>query len=311
MDVRVVQVAIATLMTSLTIVLAATWRRRSVDLLAAAILISIAEFINVNEIYLVLDSILWGRNFVDLGANLLLILGISVLSLATIRVVRGPSYQPKIPFIMMGLTMAAMLAAFFQLPTVKTTTAFMADHGNRLPAAAYNLAEFCFIGYVMLLTGWVIYTQLNQLPRRSPRLGGGLFVAGCAVITLNVLNVIMMDLAHLSDTGLLQFGQTLYGPIDLLGMILLCSGAILMSFARTPEVETDRLAELEPQIRMLLKRGKSMRITERLWNPPLKYRMRKNLTDVYDKVGAGSLTLSDTETALVDEVDTLLTASSR
>ncbi len=59
--------------------------RRDHSVLTAAITISVALTLNIDQVYVGIDSVLGGRNFVDLLANVSMVVGIYFLSRAIIR----------------------------------------------------------------------------------------------------------------------------------------------------------------------------------------------------------------------------------
>lgn len=207
-----------------------TRRRTDQSILYAAIMIAVSLTLNVDAVYFATDGLLGGRNYADLPANLLLLLGVYFLSRAILRA-SSPSRACTTdrPF-RIGAIMAAslMVVSFVFIDAPQTSGSFMQDFGNQPAAAAYSLIQFTYLGIVVALTGTICLRFAGRMSTPARRLGFRIVGAGCGAAVLTVLSVVGMDLAHVFGTmSLLALFASAYDVLNLAAILLLCLGLSL------------------------------------------------------------------------------------
>jgi hypothetical protein len=115
--------------------------------------------LNINPIYLLADGWVGGRNYADLGANLLLLTGVYFLARAIQRAAQPASYGRKSSYeasAKAGLVSTSMLASilFILIDAPVTSTSFMRDYGGQWAACLYSAGQYLYIGAVMAAAGW-------------------------------------------------------------------------------------------------------------------------------------------------------------
>lgn len=229
------EVAVSGLMALLTVVQIITMRhRRSQRILYSSALITLAMFLNVDEVYLAVDQMLGGRNHATFLSDVALITGTYFLSAAAIVSVRGTEdRRVRSPVWLLIVAACVMVVTFAFIDTTHSSTRFMIDFGDQPAAAAYNSVQFVYLGVVLGYTGAVILRNRSRLTARASSIGFTIFAVGCVVGIGLVVDVIGMNVSHLMGRmGLLHFLQGLYSPMFFGVMALLCTGLAIPAAAR-------------------------------------------------------------------------------
>lgn len=127
-------------------------RRRDHSVLTAAITIALALTLNIDPVYSSLDAGFGSRNYVDLMANVSMVVGIYFLSKAIIRAATpdemgGRRDTPGL--VVLGIVIVGLAFSFSFISTQVSSTRFMLDYGDQFPAAVYSAIQFVYIGYVV------------------------------------------------------------------------------------------------------------------------------------------------------------------
>jgi hypothetical protein len=245
-------------MAALTLIVIATRRPgKDTSILWASVLISISLALNINSAYVFVDALLAGRNYADLGANLLLLVGVYFLARAIHRAasptsdrVASPRVLGKSGVIVAALT-AAVLFTFIDAPT--TSTMFMRDYGAQPAAALYSAVQYAYIGAVMATAGWTCLRFRRSWSTGVFTLAFGLVGLGCAFAVLLVVHVLLLDTLHVLGEveGMTSLGG-IYAVLNSTTFVLLCTGLALPPARRRilTVLDTTRtnavLSELKP-----------------------------------------------------------------
>jgi hypothetical protein len=219
------EVIVAALMWMLVIALIATIRARvDQSVLYASIAVAMSLLFNVDRLYLTVDSWLGGRNWLDLLANLLLVTGVYFLSRTVLRAVNGPAYSSVL--LRIGLTAVlvaiAVLFAFIEAPSSSTT--FMVDYGAQIPAALYSIVQFSYVGLVMMTTAVACIRHRGSMTSAGFRVGLAIIAAGCVSTIALVAVILTLDVLHVIGSPLMGAVGSLYSPVYVLSVGLLCTG---------------------------------------------------------------------------------------
>lgn len=229
------QVAVTGLMALLTTVQFITVRhRRSQRILYSSALITLAMFLNIDEVYLAVDHMLAGRNVTTFVSDAALITGTYFLSAAAIVSVRGAQDRSaRWPVRLLVVAGCVMVITFLFIDAPYPSTRFMVDFGHQWAAAVYNSIQFVYLGVVLAYTGVVILQNRSRLTTRASSFGFTTFAVGCFIGILLVLDVLGMNTSHLLGFwDQLQFLQGLYSPMFFAVMTLLCLGLAIPPMAR-------------------------------------------------------------------------------
>lgn len=166
---------------------------------SAAIAVSLT--LNIDAVYLTVDSVLGARNITDLIANALLMIGLYFLFCAVIGAVwpaaAGVVQWPLRWFL--GASLVVLIVMFFFIHAPISSTTFMNDYGNQPAAAAYSILQFVFIGVVTGTGAAVCGAYAWRMNRWSYRIGFSLIGIGSVfAVALSIL-VVLMDIAHVSS----------------------------------------------------------------------------------------------------------------
>lgn len=220
-------------MAALTLIVLVTRRPgKDTSILWASVLISISLMMNLNAVYVFTDGLLGGRNYVDLGANLLLLVGVYFLARAIHRAARPTSDGQRSPRVLgkSGVVMAASAATamFALIDAPATSTAFMREYGAQPAAALYSAVQYCYIGAVMATAGWTCLRFRKSWNTGVYMLAFALVGLGCASAVLLVLQVLVLDALHVLGAGqsMTSFSGT-YAVLNMTTFALLCSGLAL------------------------------------------------------------------------------------
>lgn len=203
----------------------------------AALLIAVSVSTNINGVYLAVDEVLSGSNFLDLAANCLLLAGVYFLARAIMKGATqlGAATSPP----QRGLNVAALLTAatmvgvfpLIDAPTISTT--FMLDYGDQPAAAAYSIVQYGYIFAVMVFTLSSCVRNVPHMRKGRFRVGFSIIGAGCLIALVLCVVVIAMDLAHLGQnmTLMRELGY-IYDWLYALTIVVLCVGLAVAPVSR-------------------------------------------------------------------------------
>jgi hypothetical protein len=229
------QVVVTGLMFLLTLVqLISARRRRSQRVLFASALITLAMLLNVDQVYLWVDSLIGSGNITTFVSDAALITGTYFLSAATIASVRGAEERAVAwPTVLLATVAVVMLISFALIDMHHSSSSFMVDFGDQMAAAAYNSAQFVYLGVVLAYTGVVILRCRPRMTSRANVVGFTIVATGCLATLLLVLDVLGMNAANLLDwNSELTVLQALYSPLFVAVMALLCIGLAIPPTSR-------------------------------------------------------------------------------
>lgn len=222
-------------------------RRRDHSVLTAAITISVALTLNIDQVYVVIDSVLGGRNFVDLLANVSMVVGIYFLSKAIIRAAtpeEAVEKGDKVGIIILAAVIVGLAASFSGIIIQGSSTRFMVDYGDQWSAALYSSIQFGYIGYVVSVTGVTCFRFRGDMLRPYFRTAFTCIGVGCSFAVLVVLLVLVMDILHLQ--GLLDAMRAVWPVYDaavVAAMAFLCVGLAIPPLARRVLRHRDSVTE--------------------------------------------------------------------
>ncbi len=224
----------AGLMVSLTlIVIAYRGRGKDKSILWASVLISISMVLNIDPVYVLVDRWTSGRNYADLGANLLLLVGVYFLARAIHRAARPATADRKTTFAAWGkaglvLAASATAAFFFFISAPATSTTFMRDYGGQLAAGLYSAVQYLFVGAVMAAAGWTCVRFRKAWNTGIYSAAFALIGLGCLTAVLLVINVLLLDVLHvLDEMDAMNALSGVYGLLNPTAFFLLCTGLAL------------------------------------------------------------------------------------
>lgn len=220
----------------------------------ASVTIAIAMTLNVDPVYLAVDPIFGGTNFVTLSGDMLLMIGLYFLGRG---VMRAGEYRPRLvriaislPTLIIALVCVATMFSFARRG--ESTTKFMSEFGDQPLVGSYSITVFTYCGVVLtamlaLALGQFRVTQgALRVPAVLLAIGSSCGIALC-------VTVLLMDVTHLIGAlDLLQIFEAAYGPLTLATFLFLCAGFVSQPATRSVlrrlrSVRTDAfLMQLEP-----------------------------------------------------------------
>ncbi len=232
-----IQVAVAVLIWLLVAcLLPGTRRRRDHSVLTAAITIAVALTLNIDQVYSSLDAAFGGRNYVDLLANISMVVGIYFLSRAIIRAATPDDVGEKRDtpgIVLLGIVILGLSLSFSFISTHGSSTRFMLDFGDQFPAALYSAIQFVYIGYVVSGTGATCFRFRPGMSTLYYRLAFKFIGIGCALAVLLVTLVLVMDTLHLQgQLDAMRAVSPLYDATVIAAMAFLCVGLAIPPVAR-------------------------------------------------------------------------------
>jgi hypothetical protein len=253
------EIIAAGLMVSLTlIVIASRGQGKDTSILWASVLISVSMVLNINPVYLRADGWVGGRNYVDLGANLLLLAGVYFLARAIHRAAQPASYGRRSSYDVSakaGLVGTAISATilFILIDAPVTSTSFMRDYGGQWAAGLYSAGQYLYIGAVMAAAGRTCVRFRKAWTTGIYSVAFALVGLGCLFAVLFVVDVLVLDALHvLGMVEALSAFSVIYAVLNSATFLFLCTGMALPPASRkvTAVYETARtssvLAGLEP-----------------------------------------------------------------
>lgn len=218
-------------------------RRKDKSILVAALLIATALTLNIDRIYTVGDRVLGSRNFLDLIANIFMVVGIYFLSRAILRaadVSETVDTHNRAGLSTLGVVVGGLIATFSLVDAPRTSTSFMRDFGSQWPAAAYSGVQFLYIGVVVATTGITCFRFRSVMARPYFRVAFTFIGLGCALAVVMVLAVLGMDVLHLmGDLEVMTRLSYVYDAAVVGAMVFLCVGLALPPVARRLERRAD------------------------------------------------------------------------
>ncbi|MEC5181550.1 hypothetical protein [Arthrobacter sp. CG_A4] len=228
------EIIAAGLMVSLTlIVIASRGQGKDASILWASVLISVSMVLNINPVYLLADVWVGGRNYADLGANLLLLTGVYFLARAIHRAAQPASYGRKSSYDVSakaGLAGAATSATilFILIDAPVTSTSFMRDYGGQLTAGLYSAVQYLYIGAVMAAAGWTCTRFRKAWTTGIYTTSFALVGLGCLSAVLLVIDVLVLDALHvLGDVEAMSALSGIYAVLNSATFLFLCNGMAL------------------------------------------------------------------------------------
>lgn len=222
-------------------------RRSDHSIVVAAVTIASALTLNIDPVYVACDAVLGGRNVLDLGANMLMVVGIYFLSRAILRAA-DPSESPAMPdsfgLTVLGLVVVGLIMSFSLIDAHRTSTSFMLDYGGQWTAAIYSAVQFVYIGVVVSMTGYTCFRFRGDMTRPYFRFAFTLIGVGCALAVVLVLAVLGMDIFHLvGDLDSMRALSVVYDGAVIGAMTFLCAGLALPPVARRVARRSDAKTE--------------------------------------------------------------------
>jgi len=250
-----IQTLVAVLMWALVASLLVLRRRRSErSITYAAVAIGLAMTLNVDAIYISLDSALGAMNITTFFADVALMMGLFFLARGIMKV---GAYRPPLVGIALGLptlilALMAITVTFIFIDKGVTTTTFMIDLGSQPAAAAYSMIEFTYCA-IVLAAMMTLAGRQYRLSSAVQRIPAGLLLFGSTMGVGLCVVVVAMDVSHLrGNLEVMDAIAEAYGPLYLLTFLFLCAGLAGQSVLRhqrdrTRHVTTEDLAAgLEP-----------------------------------------------------------------
>ncbi|MDQ0102978.1 hypothetical protein J2T10_002635 [Paenarthrobacter nicotinovorans] len=211
-------------------------RRRDHSVLTAAITISVSLTLNIDQVYLGIDSVLGGRNLADLLANIFMVVGIYFLSRAIIRAATPDETvgkRDRAGLILLAVVIMGLATSFSAIVTQGSSTRFMVDFGGQWPAALYSSIQFVYIGYVVSVTGATCFRFRGDMMRPYFRMAFTCIGVGCTFAVLLVLLVLIMNILHLQGRlNAMRAVSPIYDAAVLAAMFFLCIGLAIPPVAR-------------------------------------------------------------------------------
>jgi hypothetical protein len=233
------EIIAAALMISLTlVVIASRGPGKDTSILWASVLISISMVLNVEPVYILADRFMGARNLADLGANLLLLIGIYFLARAIHRAAQPTFTGNTFPSHIRrksGLVFAAAsaTACFFLIDAPSTSTEFMRDYGGQLVAGLYSAVQYVYIGAVMASAGWTCVRFRKSWNTGLYSAAFTLVGLGCLAAVLLVIDVIVLDALHvLGAVDAMAIPSGIYAALIPATFLFLCTGLALPPAAR-------------------------------------------------------------------------------
>ncbi|MFI2563554.1 hypothetical protein [Paenarthrobacter sp. NPDC018779] len=231
-----IQVVAAVVMWLLVISLLPATRRRDHSVLTAAVTIAVAMTLNIDPLYTSLDAASAGRNYVDLLANVSMVVGIYFLSKAIIRAATpedAGERRDTLGAVFLGVVILGLASSFSFITTHGSSTRFMLEYGDQFPAALYSAIQFVYIGYVVSVTGATCFRFRAGMSTPYYRVSFTFIGVGCALAVLLVALVLVMDTLHLQGhLHAMHAISPAYDATVIAAMAFLCVGLAIPPVAR-------------------------------------------------------------------------------
>lgn len=202
------------------------WGRVERGITWASVTIAISMTLNIDPVYVALDRLLGGNNIVTIVADVTLMTGVFLLGRGVMKASELPPRTVRLALSPVTYCAAVVSAAvaFFLIDRGVTTTNFMLDLGAQPAAATYSMILFTYYAVVLEAMAAVAAHQA-RVSRRSLMAPPILLVIGCALGIALTIDVVVMDVAHVTgNLNLMAVAATVYSPLYLLTFLFLCSG---------------------------------------------------------------------------------------
>lgn len=271
-------------------------QRTDHSILIAAATIASSLTLNIDSVYFAGDRLLGSRNVLDLCSSIFMVVGIYHLSRAIMRAIDltdTKGHRRSGGLLYLGLAVIALMISFSFIEAPRTSTSFMLDFGGQWAAAAYSSIQFLYIGAVVSVTGYTCFRFRGQMATRFFRVAFTFIGIGCSLALVLVLDVLAMDILHLSGQIQAMKGlSSVYDAAELGAMAFLCVGLALPPVARRLERRADSQAAAyfvdrltEPWRRLTAERSQGrLNISQAVFDPQEapKYRLHRMLVEIRD-----------------------------
>ena len=238
----------------------------------------------LDPVYLRLDPLIGGHNYLTLVSNLVLLAGIFVLTSGIARAVAEETTTPTWIVICMILSGVILTVLFLLLTPQPTTTTFNISYRNQ----PLTLVHTSFLALVMALafsgTAIVCLREFSSLTALTSRIGVAFIVAGCvSVVVLTVSTFFLNFGMFFNASSAVKFGNIVYNFTRPLSIVLLAIGMALppaaawLSNQNADRVIHRNIESLKP-------------IHERLETAPIpddatsRQRLTRMIVDINDKI---------------------------
>jgi len=221
----------------------------------SAVTIAVAMTLNIDAVYIWVDSFLGGTNVATLVADIPLMVGIFFLGRGVAKVTQDKRRVVQIALgrTLLVIALAGVAASFLLIDRGSTTTTFMLDLGAQPAAAAYSIIQFAYDGVIVTAMAATAGRHIRQ-SRGADRLPAiSLLIGSLSGLALSIV-IIAMDSAHLAgNLGLMSGLSAAYDPLFLSTFVFLCLGlagqpalrwARARSRARSTRALVDRVAPI-------------------------------------------------------------------
>ncbi|MFC8041534.1 hypothetical protein ACFUOZ_19455 [Paenarthrobacter sp. NPDC057355] len=225
------EIAAAGMMLALTTIIVGSWRAgKDPSMLWASSLISTSMLLNIDYLYTLTDTSLGGHNWVDLAANLLLLLGVYFLVRGIIRGASSLEYSKqtfeswaRCAMQAVCLCVVLLFVCFMEVPL--TSAQFMKDYGDQGGVALYSAVQYAFIGASMASAAVTCFRFRKFWTATLYRRAFTAVGSGCYLALLLSLIIILMDwthyLGHLDAVAMLSL---VYPWLHSASFFFLCTG---------------------------------------------------------------------------------------
>lgn len=240
-----IQVLVSCVMWALvTSLLILRWGRTDHSITYASATIAIAMTLNVDPVYLAVDPIFGGTNFITLIGDMLLMIGLYFLGRA---VLRAGTYRPRL--VRFAISLPTLVIALVCVTTMfsiahrgQTTSTFMSDHGDHPLIGSYSITVFTYCG-VVLTAMLVLAISQCRVAAGAMRVPAVLLAIGSNSGIALCVTVLIMDVTHMIGAlSLMRLVDAAYGPLTLATFLFLCAGFVT-----------------QPALRAVLRRLRSVR----------------------------------------------------
>lgn len=203
-------------------------------------LIAVAMTTNIDSLYLAASEHLPIPNMLSLIGNLAMLVGVFYLARAIQRgaMAIGGTSGSVGTWTRWGTWVAAglMIVGFSATDAPSASTTFMLDYGDQPAAAIYSLAQFIFLGGVLLSAFVICRRNVPHMRQKRFRAGFRIIIAGCLTGIALCVSVVVMDVLHLlGEITLMRAVGGAYDSFRLLTVVLLGLGLAIPPVVRQIE----------------------------------------------------------------------------
>lgn len=201
----------------------------------ASATIAFSMTLNIDPVYLTLDPLFGGSNFITLTGDMLLMIGLYFLGRG---VMRAGDYRPRLvriavslPTLVIALVCVATMFSFANRG--ETTTTFMSDFGNQPLVGSYSITVFTYCGIVLAAMLALAISQC-RITRGALRAPAVLLAIGSSCGIALCITVLLMDVAHMIGAfDLMHLVEVAYGPLTIATFLFLCVGFVAQPASRS------------------------------------------------------------------------------